>query len=149
MGEVLWVVKRFDEMDNTELYAILKLRQEVFILEQECLYPDMDDLDQQSYHVLGMRQGEIVAYARVLPAGVIFEECAIGRVITMAPERGKGTGRKLMEIAIGYARADMAEGPIKISAQTYLTKFYESLGFKVISKDYLEDGIPHIDMLLE
>ncbi|MCK8059715.1 MULTISPECIES: GNAT family N-acetyltransferase [unclassified Fusibacter] len=140
-------IKGFNQLTTKELYDILKLRQDVFILEQACLYPDIDGKDQASYHVLGYMQKDLVAYARILPPGLSYPETSIGRVVTAASQRGKGLGLGLMTACIDYIDSELKESSIRISAQAYLMEFYQSLGFKQVSQEYLEDDIPHMEML--
>ncbi len=141
----------FTELQIPELYALLKLRQDVFILEQDCLYPDLDNRDQDSYHLLALdAQDNLVAYARILPQGLVHQDyVAIGRVVNSDQVRRQGIGQKLMQEAIASCHQLFGRIPIKISAQCYLLKFYENLGFKSVGNDYLEDGIPHIGMIYQ
>lgn len=147
MNNITWDVKYFDNLTPFELYDIMKLRQDVFVIEQACFYHDLDNLDQKSFHVMGIRDGDVVACARILPPGMTHKECSIGRVITRATERGHGTGRTLMKKCLKFIDEEMLEEIVKISAQTYLLDFYGSLGFEKVSEEYIEDGIPHIDMI--
>jgi ElaA protein len=143
-----WIVKTFEELTNTELYALLRLRSEVFVVEQECIFPDMDNSDQQAVHVLGYdEEGELVAYTRLFSPGIKYDQASIGRVVTAQKVRGTGAGRALMEQSIAMVEARFGKGPIKIGAQQYLQKFYTSLGFVQSSEMYLEDKIPHIEMI--
>ena len=123
------------------------LREEVFIVEQKCLYQDADGRDLLAQHLLGYRGTELIAYARVLPGGTRFPEISIGRVLTSPRARRSGAGRALMEEAIARIGRQHGPSPIRISAQAYLEKFYASLGFVRVSDSYLEDGIPHYEML--
>ena len=127
----------------------MRLRQDVFVVEQNCPYLDADDKDQMSYHVLGLdNEGKLQAYTRLVPVGISYEGyVSIGRVITSSAVRGKKQGVPLMEFSIQKCQELWPNMPIKISAQTYITHFYESLGFKQIGKEYLEDDIPHIAMI--
>ena len=142
-----WVLKSFDELSNHELYKILQLRCEVFVLEQNCPYLDEDDKDQNSYHLMGWKDDLLAAYTRILPAGLAFEEASIGRVVTSPKARGAGIGRELMLQSIRHLHQLFGEVPIRIGAQLYLKQFYSSLGFIQASDMYLEDNIPHIKML--
>lgn len=144
---IKWYCKKFDELTAHELYAILQLRNIVFIVEQNCAYPDIDNKDQQSQHYMGWKEGVLVAYTRLLPPGVSYSCCSIGRVVTAPSARGEGTGRLLMEKSIQKCTELFGDGSIKIGAQLYLKKFYESLGFRQTSEIYDEDGIDHIEML--
>lgn len=142
-----WELKKFDELNVEEIYKILKLRIEVFVVEQECAYQDCDGKDQKSYHLFLEDEGRIAAYLRILKRGLSFDEVAIGRVIVNKDYRGKGLAREMMLKAIKFIEEELNEKEIKIQAQVYLVDFYGSLGFKKISEEYLEDNIPHVDML--
>jgi len=141
--------KSFSELTNNELYDILKLRSEIFVVEQDCAYNDLDGLDKQAVHQFLKKKGEIVAYSRLLKPGTRFPEYSIGRVVVKESERGTGLGIRMMEEAKNVILNEWKATSIKVSAQCYLQKFYENLGFKVMSEMYLEDGIPHYEMLLE
>ncbi|HEM4702941.1 TPA: GNAT family N-acetyltransferase [Streptococcus suis] len=139
-----WEIKAFDQLSLQELYTILTLRTDVFVVEQACPYPEIDGKDPSCLHLLGTDNGELVAYLRILPAGLSYDKVSIGRVVIKPSHRGKGLGRPMMEQAIHYITTEWKE---KIGAQAYLEKFYQSLGFKPVSEVYLEDDIPHLDML--
>lgn len=142
-----WKLKKFEELTGEEVYKILKLRTEVFIVEQECPYQDSDNKDIDAYHLYLEENGEIAAYSRILKRGVSFDEAAIGRVLVNKKYRGKGLAKEMMLKAIQVMEETFNEIEIKIQAQAYLIHFYESVGFKGVSDQYLEDDIPHIDML--
>ena len=142
-----WIIKKFDELKAKDIYDILALRNEVFIVEQECAYLDCDYKDFSAYHLFLEQNSEIVAYLRVLEKGISYDEISIGRVAIKKDFRGKGLSREMMIKAIKFIENDLKETNIKIQAQSYLIKFYTSLGFKPISDEYLEDNIPHIDMM--
>lgn len=142
-----WIIKKFDELKAKDIYNILAIRNEVFIVEQDCVYMDCDYKDFNSYHLFLEQNGEIVAYLRVLEKGVSFDQISIGRVAVKKDFRGKGLSREMMLKAINFIENDLKETSIKIQAQSYLINFYTSLGFKPISDEYLEDNIPHIDMI--
>jgi ElaA protein len=143
-----WNVLPFDKLAVQELYALLALRQLVFSVEQKCAYLDCDGKDQASLHLLGRdAAGRLVAYARLVPAGVTFDEPSIGRVVNHPDVRRTGAGKELMREAIARAVATFGARPIRIGAQLYLQRFYEELGFAVASPTYDEDGIPHVQML--
>lgn len=148
-----WQWSSFQELSNYTLYALMKLRQDVFIIEQDCIYPDLDDYDQNAWHLLGWEfDGEsnaLVAYARLLAPGVKYAEPSIGRVITTKSQRGKGTGKALMQSMIQHCQSTYPGQGIRISGQQYLERFYHELGFETVSDMYLEDDIPHIEMLLK
>lgn len=143
-----WICKKFDELTPHELYKILRLRNEIFVVEQNCVFQDADNKDQFSYHFMGIGEGELLAYTRLIPPGISYEEASIGRVVISIPERGKGTGRELMDLSILELYKIWGKQPICIGAQLYLKKFYESFGFQQSSAIYIEDGIDHIEMIL-
>jgi ElaA protein len=140
--------KSFSELSVAELYEILALRQRVFVLEQTCLYNDLDGLDDRCDH-LWTRGGDgaLAAYLRILPPGLSYPEPSLGRVLVAATARGTGAGRELMREGLARARARYGDVPIRIGAQAYLEKFYGDLGFRRASEDYVEDGIPHLEMV--
>lgn len=142
-----WEIKAFDQLSLQELYTILTLRTNVFVVEQACPYPEVDGKDPNCLHLLGTINGELVAYLRNLPAALRYDEVSIGRVVIKPSHRGKGLGRLMMEQAIHCITNEWKESQIKIGAQAYLEKFYQSLGFEPVSEVYLEDDIPHLDML--
>lgn len=142
-------IKRFSELTTYELYDILKLRSEVFVVEQNCIYQDIDSNDKLSYHLFLEDKEEIIAYLRILPKGVSYSEASIGRVLTKADYRKKGLSRDMMNRAISFIMNTLEEKEIRISAQAYLLKFYNSLGFEPVSDIYLEDGIEHMEMLYQ
>ena len=140
--------KFFQELSLEELYAIMALRQAVFIVEQDCPYQDADGKDQASWHLMGYENEELVAYTRLVPVGVSYEKYpSIGRVITAEKVRGRKIGVELMEKSIQQCEELFGKIPIKIGAQCYLLKFYNSLGFESVGESYLEDGIPHVSMV--
>ena len=140
-------VKTYTELTKEELYQILQLRSEVFVVEQECVYQDIDYKDQKAIHVLGVKNNRIIAYTRVFKPGDYFNEASIGRVVVAEKERKFKYGYSIMKSSIEAISTYFNETTIKISAQTYLRNFYNSLGFSQIGDGYLEDGIPHISML--
>lgn len=142
-----WELKKFEELEAEEIYEILKIRNEVFIVEQKCPYQDCDGKDEKSYHLYLQNEGKIIAYLRILKRGVSYDEISIGRVLVHKNYRGKGIAREMLIKAINFIETNLKEKEIRIQAQSYLLNFYRSLGFKEISKKYLEDNIPHIDML--
>ena len=141
------VTKTFNELTTNELYAILQLRSEVFVVEQDCVYQDIDFKDQKALHVIGFKADKIVAYTRIFKPGDYVDRSSIGRVIVNQTERKHKYGYTIMEASIAAVKACFNETEIHISAQCYLKKFYNSLGFKEIEEEYLEDGIPHIKMI--
>ena len=146
--ELHWALKKFDQLTVLELYAILQLRNEVFVVEQNCPYQDADNKDQKCFHFMGWDGATLVAYTRIIPPGISYAEASIGRVVTNPKYRGTGAGKQLMERSINNTLELFNCTTIKIGAQLYLKKFYEDLGFVQCSEHYLEDNIPHIEMLL-
>lgn len=144
-----WVLKKFDELTLHELYAILQLRNEVFVVEQNCVYPDIDDKDLPAWHLMCTDNNKLVAYTRILPPGISYTSPSIGRVVTSPSIRKTGIGRELMLRSIAATENLFGKLSITLSAQLYLLKFYESLGFVKTSETYLEDGIDHIKMKRE
>ncbi|MDP9229438.1 MAG: GNAT family N-acetyltransferase [Bacteroidota bacterium] len=143
-----WVCKKFDELSSHELYSILQLRNEVFVVEQKCVFQDADNKDQSSYHLMGWENNLLAAYTRIMPSGLAFIEASIGRVVTSARARRNGTGKLLMKKSIEELHHLFGQIPIRIGAQLYLKHFYQSLKFEQSSDVYLEDGIEHIEMIL-
>jgi ElaA protein len=148
MNELIWVCKKFEALTVHELYCILRLRSEVFVVEQNCVYLDLDGKDEASHHLCGWLHNELVAYCRILPPGLSYPgESSIGRVVTHPAHRKDGYGKILMQKAISKTYSLFNDKDIKIGAQEYLEKFYTQLGFQTVSPVYLEDNIPHITML--
>ncbi len=148
--QVEWQWSLFDELSTRDLYDILKIRQAVFVVEQNCAYQDLDDVDQHAWHLLG-KQGTapklLVAYLRLVYPDMNYPEPAIGRVLTLASKRGQGLGKALTKEALAQAARKYPGQPIRISAQLHLSNFYQEFGFEIVSEPYDEDGIPHIEML--
>lgn len=142
-------MKEFTELTTAELYEILKLRAEVFVVEQNCPYQDLDDKDQSSYHLFLEDNGQIIAVLRILPENIAYKEMAIGRLIVKKSYRGKGISRKMMVRAMEFITEDLGKEKIRLSGQAYLTDFYQSLGFEKVSEMYFEDGIEHFEFLYE
>lgn len=142
-----WICKPFPELSVYELYSLLQLRSEVFVVEQNCVFQDMDNKDQQCQHLMGWIDHELVASARIVPPGLAYDEPSIGRVVSNPKFRKSGAGRKLMKEAIEKTIQLYGNQPIRIGAQLYLKKFYGSLGFESQGDIYLEDGIEHIEMI--
>ena len=140
------IIKSFEELNKAELYQIIQLRIAVFIVEQDCPYPDLDDMDQDAQHLWIEDAGEIVCYLRVNPAGSRFSEPSLGRIVTKKSHRNRGLAEKLIKKAIDLV-CEKESRAIRISAQCYLEKYYEKFGFLKASEEYLEDDIPHIEML--
>lgn len=139
--------KTFKELTTQELYDILQLRSEVFVVEQDCVYQDLDGKDQKALHVIGYKENKIVAYTRIFNPEFYFEEASIGRVVVAENQRQHKYGYDIMRASIDAVKEHYNETTIKISAQCYLKKFYTNLGFNEIDEEYLEDGIPHIAMI--
>jgi ElaA protein len=144
---IIWNCKFFDQLSLNDLYAILRLRSEVFVVEQNCVFLDLDNKDQYSWHVSGWQNEKLIAYTRLLPPNTAYPQPSIGRVVTSPSLRKSGAGRKLMQFSIEKTFSLFGKQPIKIGAQLYLKNFYESLGFHQSGDVYLEDGIEHIEML--
>ena len=142
-----WEWKAFNDLTANEVYTILCVRQEVFVLEQECLYLDADGKDRKSFHLMGIDGDQIIAYARIVEPGISYEEVSIGRILTSSKGRGTGAGMELMEQALNRIEEHYGKVPIRISAQSYLKEFYQKFGFEPTGKEYLEDEIPHMEML--
>jgi len=143
-----WELKRFNELTNEELHDIFRLRVDIFVVEQTCPYPEIDGKDPGALHLMYKENDEIVAYARLLSPGISYDEASIGRVIVAKSHRGRSLGYELLEQAVKITQAEY-QHPIKIGAQAHLEKYYGSAGFVKVSDVYLEDDIPHIDMLLD
>ena len=139
-------IKRFNELSTEELYKLLQLRSEVFVVEQNCVYQDIDGKDTKALHVLGFYENEIVAYTRLFDKGYYFNEASIGRVVVSQKVRAKNFGHDLMKVSIEAIEKEFKTSNITISAQEYLKKFYETHNFEQTSEMYLEDDIPHIEM---
>ena len=140
-------IKTFEELTKEELYEILALRCEVFVVEQECAYQDLDYKDQKAIHVMGKKEGRVVAYTRIFKPGDYFENTSIGRVVVPKSQRQFGYGKEIMQASLQEIEDNFPKGTIELSAQTYLKKFYNDLGFIEQGEGYLEDGIPHVRMV--
>ncbi|SHF72177.1 ElaA protein [Salegentibacter echinorum] len=141
------LIKTFRELSLEELYELLQLRSQIFVVEQDCVYQDIDGKDADALHIIGKKDGKIVGYARCFPPKYYFEEAAIGRVLVKESQRKYGYGHLILKASINAIAKHYKTQEIKLSAQQYLTAFYESHGFMQIGEGYLEDGIPHIAML--
>jgi ElaA protein len=144
-----FIIKYFNELTIHELYQILQLRSEVFVVEQECVYQDIDFKDQKALHVFGYKNDKMVAYTRIFKSGDYFKNASIGRVIIASSARKYGFGHDVIKASITAVKTCFNDNKITISAQKYLKKFYESHQFIQVGEEYLEDGIPHIEMLRE
>jgi ElaA protein len=140
-------IKTFQELTTKELYDLIQLRIDVFCVEQNCVYQDLDGKDEKAIHIIGKKNNKIIAYTRVFKPGDYFKESSIGRVVVRKDERQHKYGYDIMKASIQAVKEYFNETTIKLSAQTYLRKFYNNLGFKEIGEEYLEDGIPHIAMV--
>jgi ElaA protein len=143
------IVKSFQELTKEDLYSALQLRSEVFVMEQHCIYQDVDGKDQKALHVLGYKNEKLIAYTRIFKPGDYLEKSSIGRVVVAKNERQFKYGIEIMTASIEAINNHFNENVIKISAQAYLKKFYNKFGFKAIGEEYLEDNIPHIAMVKE
>lgn len=146
---IRWLSKEFDKLTNHQLFSLLELRQRIFIVEQACAYPDIDSTDKLASHLMAWDGDVLAGCTRLIGPGITYEFASIGRVAIAQNYRGSGLGRKLMEKSIQEMRTRFPQQAIKIGAQQYLEGFYQSLGFATVSELYLEDDIPHIDMLLK
>lgn len=143
-----WQLKTFEELSTAELYRIMQLRLSVFCVEQNCAYQDADGKDLKCSHLSGFNEsGELIAYSRIVPPGISFPEVSIGRVISSASARGLGAGKALMQKSMDVIKQHYGNVPVRIGAQCYLIKFYSSFGFEISGEEYLEDNIPHIEMV--
>ena len=140
-------IKTFKQLSTKELYQMLQLRSEVFVVEQNCAYQDVDDKDQKALHVLGIKNKKIVAYTRIFRPGDYFHNTSIGRVVVKKEERKHGFGKDIMLASLKAIKVEIGIVKVELSAQVYLKRFYNDLGFTEIGEEYLEDGIPHIRML--
>ncbi|WP_274474973.1 GNAT family N-acetyltransferase [Mangrovimonas aestuarii] len=140
-------IKPFNELNTSELYDLLQLRSEVFVVEQDCVYQDVDGKDQKALHILGYKNRNLVSYTRIFSSGDYFEQASIGRVVVKERERKYGYGYEIMKASIKAVENYFNTTQITISAQCYLKTFYNNLGFKEVGESYLEDGIPHIRMV--
>lgn len=147
MSDITFTVKHFKDFTIDQLYQVLQLRSEVFVVEQNCVYQDIDGKDQKALHVLGYKNNKLLAYTRIFKSGDYFEEASIGRVVVIDSERKYGYGYDVMETTVATIYEELGKQDIRISAQTYLIDFYNKLGFQETGKIYLEDGIPHINMV--
>lgn len=143
-----WHTYTFEELSGAELYEIIKLRVDVFVVEQECAYPELDNLDQHCLHLMYRENGKVSAYARLVPAGLKYDIPSIGRVIVDRDARGRGLAKLLVAKCIDVIHSEWGAQEIQLQGQVYLQNFYQSFGFQPISEVYDEDGIPHIDMKL-
>ena len=149
ISSLQWQCVHFNQLNNLQLHQIYQARNAVFILEQKCPYQDIDGKDLLSHHLIAWdAAGQVAAYLRIVPAGISFDEASLGRVLTSQNWRGTGIGKQLISRGIAALRTQYPAAPIRIGAQAYLEKFYGSFGFLTVSPMYLEDDIPHVEMLL-
>lgn len=146
-GTISFIIKKYEFISRDELYAILQLRSEVFVVEQDCVYQDIDGKDDKAVHVLGYNNDELIAYTRIFKPGAYFDQASIGRVLVKENQRKFKYGYDLMNASIEAVEKYFDEQTIKISAQVYLKNFYNNLGFIEQGETYLEDGIPHMVMV--
>jgi len=149
MSSMHWKIKSFEELTTQELYEIIRLRIAIFVVEQNCPYQDADKKDEKSFHLMGYKNNELLAYARILPPGISYPDVSIGRVVSSSTVRGKGIGKLLMTQALAEIKNKFGSTSVRISAQSYLINFYSSFGFISVGEEYLEDNIPHQEMLIE
>jgi ElaA protein len=147
MNDIVWKIKTFPEFTVDELYAVIKARVDVFVVEQDCPYPDLDGYDQKAIHLWAEKGGEVLAYCRIFDKGIKYQETSIGRVITTEKGRGTGLGKQLIQYAVEIIENRLGTSEIRISAQDYLLRFYSGFGFLDTGKKYLEDNIPHTEMI--
>lgn len=147
MNNIIWKVKTFDELSTEELYQIIRARVDVFVVEQNCPYQDLDNYDQLAIHLWAEKDAEVMAYCRIFDKAIKYPETSIGRVITTQKARGKGLGRQLIAYAVQIIENRLKTKDIRISAQDYLIKFYSDFGFRDTGKKYLEDNLPHTEMV--
>lgn len=146
MSNIIWKIKTFEEFTVPELYAVIKARVDVFVVEQDCPYPDLDGYDQKAIHLWAEEDGEVLAYCRIFDKGIKYNEASIGRVLTTEKARGKSLGKQLIGYAVQTIENRFRTSEIRISAQDYLLRFYGGFGFEDTGKKYLEDNIPHTEM---
>ncbi|WP_088103648.1 GNAT family N-acetyltransferase [Halalkalibacter urbisdiaboli] len=144
-----WEIKPFTQLTTKEFYEITQLRIDVFVVEQNCPYRELDGLDEKAFHVIGRDEEQVVAYSRLFSHGVLCEQASIGRVLVRASKRNKGYGKELLNHSIHYLEEQCGTSSIKIMAQHYLERFYQSFGFITVSGVYDDEGIPHVDMIRE
>lgn len=142
-----WKIKRYKDLTIEELYSILKVRNEVFVVEQNCPYQDCDGKDKHAYHLFFEDNGDIIAYTRIMEKGISYDEVSIGRFLVQERYRGKGLAKEMLKRAINFIEESLNEKYIRISGQVYIKDFYKSFGFEEVSDIYLEDDIPHVEML--
>ena len=148
MSTLTWTIRSYEELSKDELFDMCEVRQEVFVVEQDCPYQDCDQKDKESHHLMGYHSGVLVAYLRIVKPGVSYKDPSIGRVLTKLSSRKKGLGKELMKRSLAFCSSTYPNSNIRISAQQYLLPFYHCFGFNPVGEGYLEDNIPHMEMLL-
>ncbi len=144
-----WIYKSYEELTTQELHDLIKVRMDIFVVEQNCPYPEVDGYDPEANHLwLEDEDGQVIAYCRIFLSGVKYNEASIGRILVVKEMRGKEYGKELMTKALSVIKDQYGEKAVKIQAQEYLLDFYGSFGFEGVTETYLEDGIPHVDMVL-
>lgn len=146
MSNIIWKIKSFEEITTSELYEIIKARVDVFVVEQNCPYPDLDGYDRQALHLWAEQESSVLAYCRIFNKGIKYPETSIGRVLTTEKARGKSLGKQLIQYAVETIENRFHTTEVRISAQDYLLRFYSGFGFEDTGKKYLEDNIPHTEM---
>lgn len=146
MSNIIWKIKSFEEITTSELYEIIKARVDVFVVEQDCPYPDLDGYDQQAVHIWAEQDQNVLAYCRIFNKEIKYPETSIGRVLTTEKARGKSLGKQLIQYAVETIENRFHTSEVRISAQDYLLRFYSGFGFEDTGKKYLEDNIPHTEM---
>ena len=146
MSNIIWKIKSFEEITTSELYKIIRARVDVFVVEQDCPYPDLDGYDQQAVHIWAEQDQDVLAYCRIFNKGIKYQETSIGRVLTTEKARGKSLGKQLIQYAVETIENRFHTSEVRISAQDYLLRFYSGFGFEDTGKKYLEDNIPHTEM---
>lgn len=144
---MMWKVQKFEELTVKQLYTYLQFRVNVFIVEQQCPYPELDGYDEEAFHLAYIENEKLLAYARILPEGVKYNRVSIGRVIVNQEVRGRGIAKELMKQSLSFIQQKWPQQEVQLQAQTHLRDFYGSFGFEAVSEDYDEDGIPHVDMV--
>jgi ElaA protein len=143
-----WIYKKWDQLDRNEVFDMYKLRIDIFVVEQGCAYPEVDDFDKEVMHLFAYADGKLAAYSRLCPPNSVYPEASLGRVLCDKAFRGKGLGRELVQRSLSLLQKDYPKEAIKAQAQQYLEGFYQSFGFKTITKPYLDAGVVHVDMIL-
>jgi ElaA protein len=144
-----WICKKWEDLERNEIFDMYKLRTDIFVVEQDCAYPEVDDFDKQVMHLFAYADGQLAAYSRLCPPHTVYPEASLGRVLCNNAFRGQGLGRELVQRSLSLMQKDFPKEAIKAQAQQYLESFYQSFGFKTITKPYLDFGVAHVDMVLK